>query len=133
MVVFGVAWILIEKPTLNVRLRCPESVVVGEQFDLLLENRNLHSETIRLDSIDVDVRFLSGFDVVSITPTPEEPMDLFGQRCWNIGESVSPGETLTVRFTLKAVKQGHYVGNIDVCNANQDFTTVIPNIDVVAE
>ena len=78
--VLGITWILVEKPTLNVRLRSPESVVVGEEFDLTLVTRNLHSESIRLDSIDVDLAFLSGFDVVSITPPSVDSMDFFGQR-----------------------------------------------------
>jgi len=60
-------------------------------------------------------------------------MDIFGQRSWSFGESVSPGETLSVTFTIRALKQGHYVGDMDVCNSNQDFSTVIPNIDVLAE
>ncbi len=133
VIVIGIAWILIEKPTLDVRLRCPKSVVVDESFDLVLEARNLHSESIRLDSIDVDFDFLSGFDVVSITPLPTGHMDIFGLRSWDFGESVSPGETLKITFTLTALKQGHYVGDVDVCNPNQDFTTVIPNIDILAK
>ena len=133
MVVIGIAWILIEEPTLDVRLRCPESVVVGESFDLVLEASNLDSESIRLDSIDVDLDFLSGFELVSITPPAEDSMDFFGQRSWSFTESVAPGETLEVTFRLTATEQGHYVGDIDVCNPNQDFTTVIPNMDVLAE
>ena len=130
--VIGIAQILIEEPTLDVRLRCPESVSVGEKFDLVLEIRNLHSEAIRLDSIDMDLDFLSGFDVVSINPTASDPMDILWCRSWEFRNSVSPGETLNVTFTLTALKQGHYVGDVDVCNPNQDFTTVIPNMDVLA-
>ncbi len=133
MATIGITWILIENPTLDVRLRCPESVFVGETFDLVLVTKNLHSESIRLDSIDVDLDFLSGFDVVSITPPPVDHMDIMGYRSWDFGESVLPGETLNVTFTLTALKQGHYVGDVDVCNPNQDFTTVIPNMDVLAK
>ncbi|HJN10094.1 MAG TPA: hypothetical protein QF564_15520 [Pirellulaceae bacterium] len=80
MAALGIALILIEEPTLDVRLRCPESVFVGERFDLVLETRNLHSKSIRLDSIDVDLDFLSGFDVVSINPPPADHTDIFGLR-----------------------------------------------------
>ncbi|MGI9455310.1 MAG: hypothetical protein ACR2NU_02045 [Aeoliella sp.] len=131
----GIAWLLVEKPKLDAKLTCPRSVIVGETFDLVLETRNRHSDSIILDSIDVDTGFLSGFKIVSITPQPMEPYDIgiIGMRSWGFGESVSPGESLTVTFTLTAVKQGHYKGDVDVCNPNQDFTTVIPNVDILAE
>ena len=106
---------------------------MGEEFDLVMKTRNLHMDPIRLDSIDVDFAFLEGFEVISITPTPEEPMDIFGQRSWAFTDTVAAGDSLDVVFTLKAVREGHYVGDIDVCNPNQDFTTVIPNIDVLAD
>ena len=128
-----VAWIMLETPTLDVRLHCPGSVAVGEEFDLVLETRNLHSKIIRLDCIDVDNGFLSGFEIVSIDPPSTSSMNIFGMQSLDFEESVSPDETLTVTFTLKALKQGHYVGDVDVCNTAQHYTTVVPNVDVLAE
>jgi hypothetical protein len=106
---------------------------VGEQFDLVLETRNLHSETVRLDNINMDLDFLSGFDVVSINPAASDLTDILWFRTWDFGNSVDPGEALNVTFTLTALKQGHYVGQVDVFNAGQDYTTVIANIDVLAK
>ncbi len=129
----GCLLILPEEPTLDVRLSAPETVAVGEEFDLVLRTRNLHEEPIRLDSIDVDLAFLEGFEVLSVDPTPSDTMDIFGQRSWSFTDSVPPGEGLDVTYRLKAVRPGHYVGDADVCNPAQDFTTVVPNIDVTAD
>ena len=99
----------------------------------MLRTRNLHEELVHLDSIDVDLAFLEGFEVVSVDPTPSDTMEIFVQRSWSFTNSVAPGEELVVTYRLKAVRPGHYVGDVDVCNPAQDFTTVVPNIDVVAE
>ena len=99
----------------------------------MLRTRNIEAEPIRLDSIDVDFDFLEGFDVLSIEPAPSGTTDIIGQQSWSFTETVGPGEEFNVTYRLKARRPGHYVGDIDVCNPNQDWTTVVPNIDVVAE
>ena len=129
----AVVYLLHEEPTLDVRLSAPDEVTVGEAFDLTLITRNLHQEAIVLDSVDIEETFLEGFEVVSVDPTPTEEQTIFWYRSWSFGHSVQPGETMEVTFRLNPLKPGHYVGDVDVCNANQDFTTVIPNIDVMAE
>jgi hypothetical protein len=129
----GLFLIVPEQPTLDVRVNAPETVPMGKEFDLVLHTRNLHDEPIRLDSIDVDLAFLEGFEVVSVDPTPSDVMDFLGQRCWSFADTVSPGEGLDVTYRLKAVQPGHYAGDMDVCNPAQDFTTVVPNVEVMAK
>ena len=50
-----------------------------------------------------------------------------------LGIVVAPGETFEVTYKLKALRQGVFAGDFDVCNPNQDFTTVVPIVSVVAQ
>ena len=38
---------------------------------------------------------------------------------------VQPGETRSVTFQLRPVAEGRYSGDVDVCNPNQDFQTLL--------
>lgn len=94
---------------------------------------NPHKRPVILDSIDVSESFLAGFQVVSVDPQPTGTVHIpvFDQRSWSFGISVAPGDTLSATFRLEPVEPGHFSGDIDVCNPNQDFTTLF--VDVVVK
>jgi len=51
-------------------------------------------------------------------------------RSWMFNKSLAPGETQTFTFTLKPVLVGHFSGDVDVCNSNQDFVTLLADVVV---
>ena len=122
-----------ELPTLEASIATPASVAVNSTFDAVVTAENTHSDQIVLDSIDVEAVFLEGFQVVSVSPKPSETYSIFGYRTWEFDQAVEPGEKVEVTFTLRAVQQGHYTGDVDVCNPNQDFQTVFADVMVNAE
>ena len=120
-------------PTLDVKLQAPGFVKLDEEFDLVLLIRNLEEQDpIELYSVDVDVTFLEGFEVLSIEPEPTgtEALGEWYQKRWLFQTPLKAGDSLTVTFRLKAARVGHYVGDIDVCDPEINYTTAIPNIDI---
>lgn len=122
-----------ELPTLEASITSPASVTVDSTFDAVITAENPHSDSIVLDSIDVEDVFLEGFQVVSVTPKPSDTYSIFGYRTWEFNQAVQPGEMVEVTFTFRAVQPGHYTGDVDVCNPNQDFKTVFADVMVNAE
>jgi len=94
---------------------------------------NPHAQAVTLDSIDVSKSFLSGFQVVAVDPAPTETYDIpfTDQRSWTFNHEVLPEQSLSINFELKAVQAGHFSGEIDVCNPNQDFRTLYADVLVL--
>jgi hypothetical protein len=131
--VFSVAkYALRELPMLESELTAPSMVTLDEPITLVVTATNKNQEAVTLDSIDVDNAFLSGFQVLEVNPEPTESSDipLLDQRTWAFGRSIPPGGQVAVAFKLKPVQTGHFVGDIDVCNPTQDFSTVYADIVV---
>jgi hypothetical protein len=82
--------------------------------------------------VDVDVTFLSGFQVVKIEPSPTDTfrIPVIDQRSWSFGRPVPSKGTTRVSFTLRPLKPGHYTGNVEVCNPNQDCTGAYADVAV---
>lgn len=93
---------------------------------------NSYDKPVTLDSVDVDDAFLAGFQVVTVVPEPSDTshLSLGHQRTWAFGKVVPPKETLSVTFTLRAIAEGHFSGDVDVCNPSQDFKTVLADVVV---
>lgn len=93
---------------------------------------NVHSTPVTLDSIDIDDSFLAGFQIVSITPKPDDTtrVPILKQRSWEFGKPIPPGGSLSVIFTIKAVAEGRFSGDVDICNPNQDFKTLLADVIV---
>ena len=127
-------WYLFLRETalLEAQLTVPNEVRVGETTELTVETSNPHSGPVILDSIDIDDAFLRGFQVLSVAPEPTgtEQVPFIDQRSWSFGRSVPPGGKLAVRFTLKSLQVGHFVGNVDVCNPNQDYKSLYADVVV---
>ena len=119
-----------EFPMLESSVSMPAETSLGEVVTMVVATTNTHTKSIALDSIDVGDSFLDGFQVVSINPEATDTLHVFGMRTWFFSERVAPGDSLDVRFELKAVMEGHFSGDVDVCNRAQDFTTHIADIVV---
>lgn len=118
------------EPTLTAAVDLPDEVVVGEEFELLVEATNPHDKPVVLGSIDLESSFIRGFEVVSVTPNAVEDPDYYSYQRWNFSKSIEPGGSLRVKFRLRAVRIGQFAGDIDVCNPNEDCTTQLVIIRV---
>ncbi len=122
-----------EKPKLEASIEIPAEIALGSTVSLVVKVSNPHQKAVGLDSVDVADSFLAGFQVLSVEPKPTGTthVPVLDQRSWDFGRAVPPGGKLTVTFTLKAVAEGHFSGDLDVCNPSQDFTTHV--VDVVVK
>ena len=113
-------------------LSIPPEVQLDAPVTLVITATNTHEKAVTLDSIDIEDSFLAGFQVVDIDPPPEETMHLpfVNQRSWTFSRMLAAGEACSVSFTLKPVVAGHFSGDVDVCNPNQDFTTLFADVVV---
>lgn len=50
-----------------------------------------------------------------------------------VRKDVQPGESLAVTFRLKSIAGGRFSGDVDICNPNQDFTTLFADVVVKEE
>jgi hypothetical protein len=130
---FGL-WFLFfrDRPNLDATLTVDPAVELDAITAMVVTATNGHSRPVTLDSIDVDDAFLAGFQVVSVDPRPRETshIPLIKQRSWEFGRAVPPGGVFTVTFTLRAVAEGRFSGDVDVCNPNQDFTSLLADVMV---
>lgn len=127
-------WLFRELPVLDATLAAPSEVELGATVALVITATNPHRKAVTLDSVDIEDSFLSGFQVVSIDPKPTGTthVSVASQRSWGFGTVVAPGGSLAVTFRLKPVLEGHFSGDVDVCNPNQNFTTVLADVMVRA-
>ena len=113
-----------------VTLESPDTIALGEEFDLVLVAKNTTLEPIQMDSIDIDNAFLAGFEVVSVSPQPTGDLDIGVQRSWTFNESIPAGASLTFTYRLKPTRVGRFAGSLDVYNATMDSASVIAAIQV---
>lgn len=122
-----------ELPVLDASISVPWIVKLDSTLTLDVTGTNNHTDSIVFDSVDIEDSFLDGFQILDIDPEPDDTDHIFDWRTWNFGYRVLPGESRTIRFTMKAVQEGHFSGDVDVCNPNQDFATVIADVVVRKE
>ncbi|NLX60454.1 MAG: hypothetical protein GXY74_15365 [Phycisphaerae bacterium] len=121
------------QPLLEAAIDVPQSVRVGEDIRVIVRMTNSHAEPVTLDSVDVDNGLLRGFQVIRVEPRPEATFSLppeLDQRSWAFHTPVAAGGQMTVTFHLRPLAAGHYSGNIDVCNPNQDYVGMFADIVV---
>ena len=133
MMVFVAAisvWLFRELPVLSASISAPSMVQLDSELTLVVTATNPHQKAIVLDSIDIADSFLEGFQIVDVEPKPTSTGQIIGMRTWAFGFPVEPGASREISFKMKAVQEGHFSGDVDVCNPTQDFTTVIADVVV---
>jgi hypothetical protein len=120
-----------KSPALTATVSIPLEVELGVPFTMTVTASNPHEVPATLDSVDIDEAFLAGFQVLSVEPraTNTSHIPLANQRSWDFGQSVPPGGSATVTFTLRAVAEGRFSGDVDVCNPTLDWNTQL--VDVI--
>ena len=125
-------WLAVELPVLDAAVSVPQETTVYSELTMVVIATNNTDSDITLDSIDISDSFLDGFRVIDVQPQSKDTMGLWGMQSWEFGRSVPPGQSVKVRFTLQAIQEGRFTGDVDICNPNQDFNTVIADVTVRA-
>ena len=101
----------------EVRVSPPVEVGYGESFDLEVVIRNMADRPRTLDSIDVSDSYLDGLAIERMEPASSGSMEIpvVDMRSFTFGREIPAGGTETVHFALKAVHEGDFSGNLDVC------------------
>lgn len=116
-----------------VSVDAPDSVTVGEEFELAVTVQNVHDTAAQLGSIDIYDSFLDGFDVVSVSPEPTEELGVLDFRSFYFEEELGVNESTVVVYTLKAAQAGLWSGDVDCCTPSENFSTATAVVRVVEE
>jgi uncharacterized repeat protein (TIGR01451 family) len=115
----------------QVEFDAPSTVKAGETFTLSITATNIGDDKTTLNSIDIYDELSDGFEVVRISPSSSEKMDLFNFRSYYFeGLGLDAGESTTVSFELKAVKPGNWIGDVDCCTPSESFSSSTVAIEV---
>lgn len=119
-----------EEPAFHVTLDHPDTVVVGEEFDLsvLVEGRN--GKPLNLDSMDFQDGLIDGFEVVSTDPKPGSRMRIFGHTSYFLEPAAKSASRYEFKLRLRAKETGFWSGDIDCCTPLGNFLTTYTSIDV---
>jgi len=118
------------QPLADATLSIPSSAEIDHPIEMVVTTSNPHAEPVIVDSIDISDSFLEGFQVRTVEPAENETMDVpfVDQRAWIFSHTLAPGASKAFTFTLNPVLVGHYSGDVDVCNPNQDFNTLLADV-----
>src|SRR4029077_19497960 len=113
---------------LQINVKGPEEVVVGQTFDLEIVVRNERpKKAIQLSDIDLADEYLAGFTVSSVVPTYKSsthvPID--DKRSFTFDLAVPPGQSRSFVFKMRAQKAGIFRGDVDVCEGTQFKTEML--------
>ncbi len=84
--------------------------------EVVIENPTTEPQV--LDSIDIDLTYLDGFDVRSSTPSYRGMISLeplFNQHSFSFGTTIPASGELVVQFHGIALRSGDYGGQLEVC------------------
>lgn len=110
-------WLPESPEEVEVRVAPPVEVGLGDAFDLEVVVRNLADRPRRLDSIDVSDAYLEGLAVERTDPPSSGSfhVPVVDMRSFSFGRAIPARGTETVRFSIKAVHEGDFSGDLDVC------------------
>lgn len=125
-------YVLRKRPQLGATLDLPPTARAGQTISLVARLDNPHDRPVTLDSVDIAESFLEGFQVLRVEPRPTDTMrvPIVNQRSWTFGQAVPAGGTMTVTFSLRCLRAGHFTGTVDACNPSQDCTSLFGDVEV---
>lgn len=116
----------------TVQLDVPTEARIGDSFKFSINVNNMSTETVELVGVDFSMNFLDGIIIESTDPSYSntEKYEVLGGGetfiTYYFRRSIAPGESLTLLFNAKAITEGDFNGNVDVC-INSDFNC-LPNV-----
>ncbi|WAC21620.1 hypothetical protein OVA24_09510 [Luteolibacter sp. SL250] len=119
-----------EEPAFHVTVDHPDTVAVGEEFDLsvLVEGRG--GKPLNLGNIDFADGLLDGFEVVSAVPRPGSRTRAFGLTSYYLEPAAKSASRYEFKLRLRARETGFWAGDIDCCTPMGNFLTTHISIDV---
>jgi hypothetical protein len=122
---------------LSVRAKYPDTVHVGDGFEMTLYLENISENDISVQDIDlapaIDINnaeyILSGANVLKTDPAMKDlDIQFTGMHAFTYGRVVKPGETHSVSFQFQAIKPGEYHSDIVVYLS--DATTQLSDLGI---
>ncbi|MFH1850102.1 MAG: hypothetical protein ABH879_08040 [archaeon] len=93
----------------------PTDVAKGDIFTFIITVHNEDSKSHEVRSVDIEETVLEGVLITEVIPKVVEEYDVFGERIFEIRSDVAANSDLDVIFTAKAIKNGDFSGDLDVC------------------
>lgn len=118
----GLMWLGSQTPeNIDVSIDTPISSEVGDAVEFMVNVTNTGTAPIELNSIDISLNYLKGFNIEYTTPpfTETSQYDALGTdeifQTFYFSQSIDPGETLSIILNGQAILTGDYTGELDVC------------------
>ncbi len=93
----------------------PRSVKKGDRITLRVSVENgRKSGDFNIESVDLDWSFLAGFQVESVTPSPDEIDDSLGTMTLEYSMKIAAGETADFVLELIAKEVGIHIGEVSI-------------------
>jgi hypothetical protein len=103
----------------------PRSLEAGEEAELEITIENAReSGAFRMSSIYIGGGFISGFDVLELSPEPRNHARSMGDVSLEYPVDIPAGETRVFRMQLRARQPGVFIGDIDVYEGERFLTRV---------
>jgi hypothetical protein len=125
-------WVAQEPENIEVEVIVPAAVSLNEEALLLVEITNLAAEDQTLDSVDIDLSYLDGFNVDRTEPEYSDMMEASNAfSTYDFQTPIPAGRELEIRFYMTAKLVGERSGEIRVCInwlancANRSIRTIV--------
>ncbi len=104
-----------EPENVNIEVRSPTTVTKGEAFTIEVQVENLADQPQSLNSIDINLEYLAGFDIQKTAPPFIESIPNFGIHSYYFEQKILPGDTLVVELSTIGGQVGDFSREIGVC------------------
>ncbi len=104
----------------QITVSVPFEVGIGEDFLVTVSIKNISSQNITVDSIDISSNYLQGFIFDRVQPGFIETYEYStlgddNYQSYSFSHTIAPGETIDFVFTGRAVQSGDFSGELDTC------------------
>jgi tetratricopeptide (TPR) repeat protein len=113
-----------------VKLAAPAKLKKGEDGTLFVELKNVGTKVLYDVTIQTDITYWNGLQVVSIKPNPISVQEFWGTRRWAY-KDLQPGAILTFQVAVKGIAVGTYASVVKVeasmedAGVNEKFSTTV--------
>lgn len=98
---------------ITVEVTLPETIVVGDRFDMVVTVKNELAQQRTLETIDFYSPLLDGVTIMGVDPTPSHSDDII-MRTYTFQRPIPTQGEVSVTFSMTADAYGYYQGDLDV-------------------